>query len=104
MTDFICAIEEDCLPACKPLDFYDEHNGTPYCILHYPGAEKAADFWKVVATKLEHHDCNFRGVRFPGIADFRKQVFTTKADFSKAVWYKAIFAEATFKKEAAFRN
>jgi hypothetical protein len=35
---FTCAVHEMYRSACEGLDYYGEHQGNRYCVLHYPGA------------------------------------------------------------------
>ena len=41
---FVCDYGEWRRSACKGLPFFKQHNGKRYCVLHYPGKEKVADF------------------------------------------------------------
>src|SRR5215218_6797871 len=92
--------------ACKELDFYREHEGKRYCVLHYPGEEKTEDFEQEKVNKLAHGNYNFRGTIFPmGTSDFEGFGFGSDAEFVGAVLCgTANFAEAKFNREAKFRR
>ncbi|HVF56874.1 MAG TPA: pentapeptide repeat-containing protein [Pyrinomonadaceae bacterium] len=83
-------------------------------MLHYPAADKTADFQQAVQIKLDGGDADFRGVCFPDEWDLRRHVFTAKADFTEAVFNgvtvlsRNVFGEgvdftyAVFKKDVYF--
>lgn len=112
--DFVCACEEWMRSACKKLSFYGPHEGRRYCVLHYPGKEKSADFRIAFVGKLERKDFDFRGVWFPdevrfrgfefGVdANFSQAKFNAVTDFSRATFVGcANFAEVTFTTLASF--
>src|SRR5436189_3028170 len=60
----VCACEGWMRSACAGEPFYKEHEGNRYCVLHFPGKEKSADFEKALQRKLENEDFDFRGVWF----------------------------------------
>jgi hypothetical protein len=66
VTEFVCEVDEDYRSACKGLEFYGEHEGNRYCVLHFPDEEKNSDdFLKVVKSKLMQKDYDFSGTVFP---------------------------------------
>src|SRR5215204_6596897 len=124
MTSFTCKVDERNRSACRGLS---EYRNTGYCVLHYHDEEvKNDDFEKVLESKLEQKDYNFRGVyfkkkahftaNFNGKAIFRRATFLEGADFSwvkfekgtdfsHATFEKGVtFSRATFKEEANFNH
>jgi len=100
---FVCDCEEWMRSACKALAFYKEYESRRYCVLHYPGKEKSADFKSVLDSKLNSKDFDFRGVWFPDAVDFQGFEFTAAADFNSATFSaEAYFFSATFSAEADF--
>jgi hypothetical protein len=94
--------------ACTGLPFYRELKGRRYCVLHYPGKEKRADFKAALDSKLNRKDFDFRGVWFPdevdfngfefsSVANFRYATFRSAANFSYAQFEDADFSFAKFK-------
>src|SRR6266540_3394751 len=101
---FICDCEVWMRTACKGEEFYKEYEGNRFCVLHYPGNEKAEDFKVVLERKLDSKDFDFCGIWFPYRANFAKARFSVNADFSKAIFSMgAIFRNAEFK-NANFSN
>src|SRR6266498_951582 len=101
---FICDCEVWMRTACKGEEFYKEYEGNRFCVLHYPGNEKADDFKVVLERKLDSKDFDFCGIWFPYRANFAKARFSVNADFSKAIFSMgAIFRNAEFKR-ADFSN
>lgn len=89
--------------ACRGEGFYKEFDGKRYCVLHFPGNEKNADFCTALHNKLDKLDFNFRGVWFPDDATFFNFDFSAKADFRGATFSaKADFAESNFREMADF--
>src|SRR5438094_721549 len=102
-SDFVCDCDERVREACAGEPFYRELEGKRYCVLHFPGKEKSADFEQALHRKLENEDFDFRGVWFPDKLPFEEYKFTTKADFSFATFSaEAYFGSATFSGEADF--
>ncbi|MEK6299939.1 MAG: pentapeptide repeat-containing protein [Acidobacteriota bacterium] len=100
---FVCDCEEWMRSACTGLPFYKEHEDQRYCVLHYPGKEKSADFKAALDTKLIKKDFDFRGVWFPDEVDFKGFEFSAAADFRYATFSKpANFSSATFRGKADF--
>src|SRR6266540_1894030 len=96
---FICDCEVWMRTACKGEEFYKEYEGNRFCVLHYPGNEKAEDFKVVLERKLDSKDFDFCGIWFPYRANFAKARFSVNADFSKAIFTMgAIFRNAEFKR------
>ena len=91
------------LNACEGEDFFGEHEGKRYCVLHFPSIDKKDAFSLAINRKLESKDSNYKGVWFPDQAAFRDLEFEQKADFSSAVFNgRASFDGAKFKFEATF--
>src|SRR6266511_2224321 len=108
---FICDCEVWMRTACKGEEFYKEYEGNRFCVLHYPGNEKAEDFKVVLERKLDSKDFDFCGIWFPYRANFAKARFSVNADFSKAIFSMgatfsadADFALAKFSEDANFSN
>lgn len=113
---FVCDCERWMRSACAGEPFYRELEDKRYCVLHFPGKEKSADFEQALQRKLENEDFDFRGVWFPDKppfenfefrteADFSSATFSTEADFSYATFSAAAdFSSATFSAEADFKR
>lgn len=113
---FVCDCGVSMRSACEGLSFYKEHERRRYCVLHYPGKDKSADFKAALAYKLNSKDFDFRGVWFPdevslsgfefsAAADFRSATFSEDASFSSATFSaNANFVSATFGSHALFRS
>ena len=123
---FVCACEEFARSACITEQFYSEHEGKPYCVLHFPSRQKSGAFKHALQRKLETKDFDFRGVWFPEVtsfegfefsapADFRYATFTAGANFRDArfsaanfdfVYFNSIanFSFVTFDKDAQFTS
>jgi len=103
---FTCEVEKDYRSACEGLDFYGEHEGKHYCVLHYPGEEKKDGFRKVLEeSKRAQKDYDFRGAIFPeGTSNFDEREFDADANFSGATFIEANFRGAKFSKGANFRE
>ncbi len=102
-TAFKCDYKDEIALACEGQAFYKEHEGKQYCVLHYPGKEKSADFDEALKSKLENKDFNFCGVWFPDNVDFRKFEFSASAYFRSATFSaSAYFRSATFKDQISF--
>jgi hypothetical protein len=100
---FVCECNDWMRSACNSEPFYKEDKGKWYCVLHYPGKEKAADFDLAFRKKLEAKDFNFYGVWFPEAVNFNKFEFSGTADFYSATFSAgAYFTSATFSAEANF--
>ena len=91
--------------ACAGEPFYRELEDKRYCVFHFPGKEKSADFEQALQRKLENKDFNFRGVWFPNKLSFERFEFGTKADFSSANFSaETDFRAATFSAAADFHS
>jgi uncharacterized protein YjbI with pentapeptide repeats len=102
---FLCSCKEQMRPACSSQPFYQEHDGKRYCVFHYPGNDKVGDFNSALKTKLNARDLDFRGIWFPGEADFAEFSFENEANFNEAIFTGwTSFRSAKFQKEASFRN
>lgn len=103
--EFVCSCEEWMRTACAGEGFFREHGGQRYCVLHYPGKNKTADFNVAMQKKLETKDFNFRGVWFPDEVDFAGFQFSKAANFSKANFSEtADFSDAGFNEAADFSD
>src|ERR1051326_1836479 len=88
---------------CKGLPFYKEDEGKQYCVLHYPGKEKRADFAIALQKKLEAKDFDFSGVWFPERINFSRVEFSTAANFHQAIFSANVDLQAaTFSETANF--
>jgi Pentapeptide repeats (9 copies) len=100
---FTCEVDEHYRSACEGLNFYGEHEGKRYCVLHFPGEEKKKDFRDALDEKVKHGDFNFAAVYFPADQGFESCKFDAKVNFSKAIFHgEANFSKATFHGEANF--
>src|SRR6266404_1692640 len=101
---FVCDCEKEWMrSACKGLPFYRELETRRYCVLHYPGKEKSADFKALLESKLNNKDFHFGGGWFPDEANFRHYEFTAVADFSSVSFRAAAdFSSARFSGDAYF--
>jgi Pentapeptide repeats (9 copies) len=100
---FVCDCDEWARSACNGLLFYKKHEGKRYCVLHYPGKDKAAAFHEALERKHDAQDFNFRGVWFPEAVDFSEFTFTSPASFRSATFSAAVsFRSATFSAEVSF--
>ena len=94
--------------ACSGEEFYREHEGKRYCVLHFPGEAKQKDFEEALRRKLNNNDFDFRGVWFPGPANFAYVEFTVAADFVLATFsalanfYRCKFNEGAYFSAAVF--
>jgi hypothetical protein len=109
-----CECPEEMRSACCS-EFYKESNGRRYCILHYPGEEKAEEFRLVLYEKIQDKDFNFCGVWFPdafslehvfdGPVYFTGAEFSEYADFDQAEFTESVsFVNAKFHGEVVFRQ
>jgi hypothetical protein len=120
---------EDWRQACKELDYYGEHEGRQYCVLHFPGEDKKEDFKKALENKRAQNDFHFGGTVFPentlqvqeraihedvifsgatfvGGVRFFRVTFNGKIDFSRATFVggRTSFAESTFNNYTDFQG
>jgi len=104
-TCFVCDREELMRSACKRFPVYKDHQGRRYCVLHYPGKEKSADFRAALDDKLSQKDFAFQGVWFPDDLDFRGFEFTSAAHFDRATFNAvADFSDTKFNAPACFND
>lgn len=102
---FLCDCEEWMRSACEGLPFYKEHESRCYCVLHYPGKEKSADFKAALDSKLNKNDFDFRGVWFPERVNFSGLQFSAAVDFRSATFSAdATFISAKFSAHAYFSS
>jgi len=112
---FVCECRKSWRSACTGELFYKEHEGKRYCVLHYPGKDKALTFSEAIRRKVVAKSFNFRGVWFPDAldfsdfafcdaADFRYASFNEAVDFSYASFAAVYFSYATFNSYAYFGN
>lgn len=100
---FPCACKEWMRSACEREPFYKEHEDKMYCVLHFPGKKRNADFTEALKKKIEIKDFNFSGVWFPSAISFRYLHFNEKAIFSAAVFLdEADFSDTVFDETASF--
>jgi uncharacterized protein YjbI with pentapeptide repeats len=95
--------EEWLRSACTREPSYKKHQGKAYCVLHFPGNEKTADFQKALVRKIESSDFDFRGVWFPERGSLRFH-FDGVADFEGATFAEAYFGGATFDEKVSFHK
>jgi uncharacterized protein YjbI with pentapeptide repeats len=98
---FTCDVDKEYRSACEGLDFYYEHEGKRYCVLHFPGEKNKEDLLKAKKRKLDRKDYDFGGTVFPeGTADFERFEFDTETYFTDATFIGgAQFRRATFRSE-----
>jgi uncharacterized protein YjbI with pentapeptide repeats len=102
---FGCDCEEWMREACAGELFYKELEDKRYCVLHFPGKEKGADFEPALQRKLENKDFNFRGVWFPGNVSFSGCEIDTKGDFRSAIFNGEVsFRRTIFKEKVSFSD
>jgi len=81
------------------------YRNTEYCVLHFPNADKTADFELAFKRKLREGNFDFRGVWFPAKADFRNFPFPGEVNFKEATFTgEADFSMATFSGLTTFRG
>jgi len=87
--------------------FYKEHDGRPYCVLHFPDSGKKEQFNEALEKRLDPENenyFNFVGVWFPDSPSFLNQNFPSVVDFSSARFNSDVeFTESEFR-EARFVN
>jgi len=102
-SDFVCDCDDRMRSVCAEEPFYKEHQGKRYCVLHYPGSEKIAEFHEAYFRKFAKRDFNFRGVWFPDDIDFYEFTFNEGVDFRSATFCgKVDFLHARFNLHADF--
>lgn len=100
---FICDCDEWMRSACGGSAFYKQHESKRYCVLHYPGKEKAAAFSEALERKLAAKDFDFSGVWFPDEVNFSNVTCLTLANFGSATFSaKAYFFRTKFMAGADF--
>src|SRR5713226_7845853 len=100
---FVCDCEKLVRSACAGEAFYRQLDGKRFCVLHFPGKEKSADFEAALQRKLENQDFDFRGVWFPNNVVFREFEFRTFVDFSWATFVEGVdFLRTSFGDNAHF--
>jgi hypothetical protein len=91
--------------ACAGEWFYRKKEGRRYCVLHYPGDEKAADFKTALDKKQSARDYNFNGVWFPKGVKFKELHLDGSANFSSASFNDYIdFSDVEFRIKALFND
>ena len=87
--------------------FYKEHDGRPYCVLHFPGSDKKEQFDAALAKRLDPENenyFNFVGIWFADSPSFLNKDFPSVVDFSSARFNSDVeFAESEFR-QARFVN
>ena len=80
---FVCECFAPFRKACKGRAFFGEAEGKRYCVLHYPGTEKAGAFRAAFLEKIRARDFNFRGLWFPDEVGFNNFEFGVDAHFAR---------------------
>ncbi|HKR01615.1 MAG TPA: pentapeptide repeat-containing protein [Pyrinomonadaceae bacterium] len=94
---FVCESDEWCRESCVGEPYYGEKEGKKYCVLHFPGKEKAFAFDEALKARLKAQRFDFRGVWFPGETRFKGFHFTGEVLFSRAFFSEqANFSDAVF--------
>jgi hypothetical protein len=102
---FVCGCEESMRNACASEGFYKKKTGKRYCVMHYPGDEKIADFQTALHKKQSARDYNFCGAWFPKGARFKEPLWDGNANFSFASFNDYIdFSGVEFRVKALFNN
>ncbi len=108
---FVCDCPERVRSACSREIFFKSSDAKRYCVLHYPGADKAEEFTKALGRKLQAGDFDFAGVWFPGVrlsgkvpaASFKEAEFSSDANFTQADFVDGVnFSQANFVCPAKF--
>jgi uncharacterized protein YjbI with pentapeptide repeats len=101
---FVCACQDWMRSACAADVIYSDP-GKRYCVLHFPGKEKSADFKAALQRKLDNKDFDFRGVWFPDEVSFEGFDFSSEANFHFATFSADVnFSSTTFSAEANFSS
>lgn len=102
-TSFTCACDKSLHSACRGLLPFGKSKGEEFCVLHFPGKNKAAEFEAAIEKKCKDKDFDFRGVWFPSEATFENVVFDKRADFTHAEFTSTVkFIGSVFNGEAKF--
>jgi hypothetical protein len=102
-SSFTCDYTEFNSTACNGEDFYKEHNGKRYCVLHFPSEEKDVAFNEALKRKLDAEDYNFGGIWFPHKVVFSNYAFSKEANFVNATFNEGVdFTHASFMSGALF--
>lgn len=110
---FVCDCDKTFRAACKGELPHGEHDGKRYCVLHFPGIDKAEPFRLALRRKLEARDFNFCGVWFPDVwffcedlqhANFIDARFLGAANFQGVRFSDVYFWNATFDGKAVFKH
>jgi hypothetical protein len=103
--DAVCDCEQRMRSACRGQPWYKEYGGKRYCVLHYPGMEKSADFEEALQNKLKAGDLNFCGAWFPNGVNFSSYTFNAEVNFSSATFNAEVdFSFTTFEADANFSS
>jgi uncharacterized protein YjbI with pentapeptide repeats len=104
---FVC--ESEHRSSCAGESFFQEHEGTKLCVLHYPSKGKDAPFNEALKRKVNTNTLSFAGVDFPdtiGQSDFASlSTSRQKIDFSYAIFNAEVaFKDTTFAAETSFSH
>jgi hypothetical protein len=103
--NFVCDCGELIRSSCRGEQFYKQHEGKRYCVLHFPGKDKSTDFKKVFQRKLDSEDFDFQGVWFPDDIEFFNFYYSKAARFGYATFTgSALFRSARFSAVAGFAS
>jgi uncharacterized protein YjbI with pentapeptide repeats len=103
--EFVCDCEANMRAACAIAGYYKEREGKRYCVLHYPGDEKAPEFKIALNNKLSAKDYNFNGVWFPKGVRLKELCWSGNVDFSHTIFNENIdFSGVDFQVKALFNN
>ena len=102
---FVCHVGANLRSACAGEPFYGELDGKRYCVLHFPGTNKSAEFQITFQEKLKRGDYDFRGVWFPNLLLFSTFTFGQEVNFGSAIFNgDAMFDSVTFERMAIFES
>lgn len=99
-----CDCEEWMRSACAGNPIIGRDKRKAYCVLHFPQKKSQGDFESAVQKKLESHDYDFSGVRFPADANFAGYKFETSAIFAGCVFEEVSFNKSIFLGNVNFSN
>ncbi|MEK6283325.1 MAG: pentapeptide repeat-containing protein [Acidobacteriota bacterium] len=111
---FVCDCAERMRSACRGEEFFKQSGEKRYCVLHYPGEEKAEQFSTALDRRLKAKKLDFSGVWFPEVtfsgqtlnkASFKEATFSSLANFSQTIFNEYVdFRQAVFGERADFRS
>lgn len=90
---------------CEGEPFFGEHMGKTYCVLHFPGADKARAFDASFMRLYSRRKWNFAGIWFPHEMHLSIAIVDADADFSAATFNGPVdFRTTQFKGNADFKG